>query len=353
MGLQLEKIAGACLVTEHGLHDHLGVPIRASYLARGFAQDDFPFGAPSTRPAPEMFRQHLTRPCLWVRFLVFWHFGHLLTETCGNLWPLLLPEVNKALPSDLLVLVPAHFRSEIPQLAALTGRECVSTSQIEYPALLEEVFLPQPSTVDRGQMMASHPRVTRAFLALERQRSRVGGGVFARTTSCSKQEAVRPNGLASSLAKVYVSRSRLSESFRRFQQEDQLEQLLLAQGWTIVHPERLLVADQVELLCSARVLAGCSGSAFHLLMARPAIRCIRLVILTMDYGLELNFRNQFRLQGLSAEHIPCLAHCGDKEGSSRDVQSTMPITELAALLEIQAAEAVVDSACWQGPVIEV
>lgn len=351
-GLRLEPLHGACLLAHDGLHDRQGQPIAASYLARGLGRDDFPFGAPQPLPAPSSFALHLQRPCLWVRFLVFWHFGHLLTETCGNIWPLLLPELRQALPADLLVLVPAAFESEIPQLIALTGRECVSTAALAHPVLLEQVWLPQPSTVDRGPMQPAHPRVMRSLLQLEQQRRAPGGWPPSRPALADECSAVQPAGLASSLAKVYVSRSRLPASFRHLQQEEQLEALLLDHGWTILHPELLPLADQVDLLCSARVLAGCSGSAFHLLMARSAIRCSRLLLLTLDYGLELNFRHQFQLQGLAVQALPYLRYCGDKEGSSRDLQSSLAIEALAATLEAEALQPLADAAYWQGPVID-
>ena len=49
------------------------------------------------------------RRALWIRWLSFHHFGHLLTETIGSLWPLLLDD-GSLIDHDVDLLVPSAFK---------------------------------------------------------------------------------------------------------------------------------------------------------------------------------------------------------------------------------------------------
>ena len=150
-----------------------------------------------------------------------------------------------------------------------------------------------------------------------------------RSRDFKPEEALRPND-HSAKDKLYLSRSRLPQRFRKLIQEQQLEDQLIEAGWTILYPEKTSLEHQLELLSRARILAGQWGSAFHLLMACPEHQCEQVVMLTMDYGAEINFTNQFQLQKIEATFLPCLAPIGKKGGTLRDLrlnQSPIDISE--------------------------
>jgi hypothetical protein len=66
-------------------------------------------------------------------------------------------------------------------------------------------------------------------------------------------------------SKLWLSRSRLGP-LAGVDEEAQLEARLERKGWTVVHPEELTLAEQIELLAHARHIAGIEGSAFHTLL---------------------------------------------------------------------------------------
>ena len=358
--LQLDRLDRVALIVDSGLHQQDGQPIRRTYLARGAGLDDFPFGAPVPIDSVVEFCGQISTPCVWLSFVLFWHFGHMITETAGNVWPLLWDSFLDQFPDGLTVLVPAEHRQEIGFLERLVGRSgvsFVSTCSLPKPILLDRVFVPRPSMVDRGMISVAHPEVMRRFLACYRRCMSLEGltcsvASLASNSSCHGWM----NGLlssegSSSLGKVYVSRSMLPENYRHLEGEKELEKLLLDCGWSVCYPEKLSLGQQLEVLSSARVLAGCTGSAFHLLMACGVPRVVAVVLITLDYGLEINFRNQFKLQGVNAHVLPWLSYIGDKHGSSRDVRSEIPLDVLAAQIEEKAAGSQPDWAFWRGPVV--
>ena len=81
--------------------------------------------------------------------------------------------------------------------------------------------------------------------------------------------------------RIYFSRSRLKarraegEGRRRAANEPALEKLLVRNGFEIVHPQELSVVEQIRLVRSAAVIAGCDGSALHnVVFARPGTRVL-------------------------------------------------------------------------------
>ena len=67
---------------------------------------------------------------------------------------------------------------------------------------------------------------------------------------------------------LYFSRSRLGECLRRSINEEELETALATRGFTIVHPQELPLAEVVQLVNEASLIAGASGSAMHNVLFR-------------------------------------------------------------------------------------
>ncbi|MCE2761333.1 MAG: glycosyltransferase 61 family protein [Acetobacteraceae bacterium] len=64
----------------------------------------------------------------------------------------------------------------------------------------------------------------------------------------------------------------MPDQFGRVVGENQIEALLSAQGWTIIHPERESMRRSAEFFHEAEVVSGFIGSAFHTLLLHAAPR---------------------------------------------------------------------------------
>lgn len=62
--------------------------------------------------------------------------------------------------------------------------------------------------------------------------------------------------------KIYVSRTALQS--RRTYGEDKIEKIFAKNGYTIIHPEKLSLDEQIAYASGAKYLAGCAGTALHL-----------------------------------------------------------------------------------------
>lgn len=76
--------------------------------------------------------------------------------------------------------------------------------------------------------------------------------------------------------RIYLSRSRLDSS-RRATNEERIEDLMRKRGFTVHHPQEMAFSEQVARVRAAQVVAGCDGSALHLVaFARPGTRLLAI-----------------------------------------------------------------------------
>jgi hypothetical protein len=157
------------------------------------------------------------------------------------------------------------------------------------------------------------------------------------------------------LERLYLGRSRLPPECRRVAGEDQLEGELRRRGWCVVHPETLPLAEQLRLLAGARIIAGCIGSAMHLLMyfgealaGRPLIG-----LGPTDRRLNRNFVYQFQQQRLDYRQISCLDRDPDCPKRAhgvhvQDLRLSVPAPRLASAIETLADAMVANPAQTSG-----
>ncbi len=62
--------------------------------------------------------------------------------------------------------------------------------------------------------------------------------------------------------RVYMSRSKLPESMRTFG-EEKIQQIFAQNGYKIIYPETMTIAEQIAAVRDAKYLAGCAGTALH------------------------------------------------------------------------------------------
>ena len=97
------------------------------------------------------------------------------------------------------------------------------------------------------------------------------------------------------------------------------EERLAAAGWTVVHPERMSVAEQVQVLASAVHVAGIEGSAFHTLLLLRGFSGTVDVLTRHD---SPNFEVINRVQRLDLERHALVggeARVWNRPNGSRDV----------------------------------
>lgn len=305
----------ACLVLPSAsvLHDRYGQPVPGSALNRGPRDRiEFPYGAPQPIDAEQILASaEELSAAIFLPFSNLAHFGHLLTEGAGWLWPFLDPTTRphrwRDADSTLLIVDRPQGESVVDPISRALGipRERIrSTSSLRGPLRCRRVLLPVPSMVNRCWIAPHH------FEAVQH--------LLDRLHSRSATERVELHQIACDPApqdKVYLSRSALGPDFRQLYGERCLEDELVRRGWRVVHPEQLSIRDQLRVLAHARTIAGELGSAFHLLMdfgqvfARKTVITLGVRRPERDPRL-FNFVAQFRLQPVNFFYLACLGFVG-------------------------------------------
>lgn len=171
-------------------------------------------------------------------------FGHLLTQSTGRLWLCdLFPKAPVLFVSSRrgLTGIPDYFVHVLRELGIGNPVELVCQ-----PLQVEELILGEElcNLHRRPSVMPQFP----AWLRAHRLATPVKPG-----------------------SHLYVSRARLGLFNGQFLQETVLEAFLQQQGYRVIHPETLSMAEQMHAYGSAEKLVFADGSAVHLwsLIARP------------------------------------------------------------------------------------
>lgn len=231
---------------------------------------------------PSADRVHLSGRTFFGGYLLH-VFGHLLLETLPRFWP----DLDYG-AFDHVLLYPTRVSRggtqpcfephEVDVLTALGVDSDTAVMVGDRPLQLEEV------TVSTSAMCLKSA-VDPAFLA-----------AFDRVKAALQGGAVR---VTDSDRRVYLSRSRLSDRFRRATNEAEIEALFAATGFQVVHPQELTIAQQVALVGSAAAIAGCDGSALHL----AAFATPGTTLLALDSRVVINQFMVDLVRGLDAVHV--------------------------------------------------
>jgi len=97
--------------------------------------------------------------------------------------------------------------------------------------------------------------------------------------------------------RVYLSRSQLTK--RAAVNEEDIERAMEREGFTVLHPQTLTIAEQIAILAQVEVIAGCDGSALHMAaFARPGTKLLALDARFVRSQILLD-----RARGLDAVHL--------------------------------------------------
>ena len=209
------------------------------------------------------FSEYVDKPALYLE-LMSSHFGHVLTDMPGRLWPFGIPEATRFLSSLALVSMPVRPRIDLRKetwTAWTTGLlEAVGTSAERLlvpnkPVVFRELYVPSRIAPFR------HPSGQRYNSLMERVGDQIQGEM--------------PEGVD---RKVYLSRSRLTSGSRVFSADlaVKLDEMFRAKGFTVVHPQELEPAAQIAMIRGADFVAGPAGSQLHLaVFSQRPVRMLR------------------------------------------------------------------------------
>lgn len=200
---------------------------------------------------PTKFEQ-VDEPCVFIE-LVAAHFGHMIVDVPGRLWPFgefwadLLGNCRLVgLPKNRIRKhEPLSLPSYIKTMFRAFGVDPEKVELIHRPTIFKKLIVPSRIAPFAGKGGAIYNRL-------------------AQTAGDRLIEGTQDTMLASD--RVFLSRSRLVDGINRVIGLDEavLDAFFAARGYTVFHPQEHSLAIQVHVIRSARIVAGIVGSQMHL-----------------------------------------------------------------------------------------
>lgn len=252
--LQLLAFREAFVTPTYGVHDQQGRPFLGSNLTRGCHPETnvtFPRGEPTSIETPTSIDISLDT-ALFINYLQFQNFGHLLTETASSIYPLLLWTIHQAQSRHLPILINEPLSSTNEQLDPLRQLFGLSKSQViriggDIQCVRTKIlFQAAPTHINRRYCSTHHSTIVRHLLEQKLN-------ITARSAEQEKHQ------------KIYISRTNLKGNQRQLPEEQQLIEHLSRTGWIIFHPQEHPIEKQLKTYQTARNLCCLEGSAVHLL----------------------------------------------------------------------------------------
>lgn len=266
---------GATRATIHSgnVYDDSGAPIPLAQFIRGTS---IRFGGEveATLPKPGDELDEAIWGGVWVS-----HYGHFITESVARLYPAWssdAPIIFVASPGASLILPPW-----MGQVLAFLGIDAQRIRIITRPTRVRRLIMPTPGL-----------ELSRSF-----------SPDYFRLLRSKVRDALR-GAADTGESKLFLSRSLLGDK-RAGVGEKQIESALLADGWSVLHPETLPFADQMSVLSRSRAIAGLFGSQMHNLIFHPGDRLDVLHIATDQLGAT------FIHCDLVTEGTKVVGYCGD------------------------------------------
>ncbi len=188
----------------------------------------------------------------------FTHFGHFLIETVPAFY-----WTQYVDPDVALLFHPFDENGRNVFTDFLHGRECLA-------------LLGVPP--DRIVMATADLEVEELLLPPRHYNMRAGPRYDFREVYRTLAAAVRPSRTEPGATRIYLSRRLLPKPrLRRVLNEAALERQVARRGFTILHPQRMSLAEQINAVSAADLVAGIDGSALHLsAFMRPGSRMLVL-----------------------------------------------------------------------------
>ena len=227
------------------------------------------------------------------------HFGHVMTELVAKLWGW---DAAKAAVPDLKVLLRENERTAdrpFPRmeerLLTAYGVDPDDIVWVDRAVWVDSLVAATPMW-HNAEPHYAHPDITR---------------VWRRLREGFSGEAATDN------RRIFVSRPHGSSTNRHCHNAEEVEGFFEERGFSVVHPEKLDLADQVETFAQAEVVAGFGGSAmFNVLFAEHAHSMIVLSHEAYDSRNEHLYAAVLGLDAHFFSSAPDLPH--PEDGWSRE-----------------------------------
>jgi capsular polysaccharide biosynthesis protein len=172
--------------------------------------------------------------------IILGHYGHFLLETISRWWSLIdrLQDFDYYLfhlPNPKIL-----EKSWVKELLALAGIEREKIIYFEKPTKIQSVFVPEASLQIGSHIFKQYREVCQHLISL--------------IDLTKIQTTDRP---------LYLSRRLLNRGARKVAGEELLEDLLLRNGFHVVHPQFLSIEEQIYLINRHEHIVGIVGSAMH------------------------------------------------------------------------------------------
>lgn len=202
-------------------------------------------------------------PCVWGGYYTG-HYGHFLIESMMNLYAFKEhPERRIAWRSGSQEMLSSiAWQKSFFQMVGCPTENMVFVNE---PTLFKDLLFPVPGLLYETWLM---PEQAETFAVCHKQMQKG--------------------------KKVWLSRSKVQTDNTVFTNEVELEAMLEARGWLVIHPQDLSLEEQLEAMGTAEVVMGVVGSAFHtlLLLKDPAAR---FIVIDRMNGSEMAHGRQFDL----------------------------------------------------------
>lgn len=227
---------------------------------------------------------YVVTPTIYGGFYYNNHFGHFVTETMARLWLGGMPSVFIAAPwvKDI-----SGFPAELLHAAGVKYPE---TPIIKKATKFKTLFVPEPSLGVADDNIYASASIRPFWIA---------NHYFKKAGNKNRR--------------VYLTRAGLTKG--RVHGETVIEEAFREDGYEIISPEKLSIAEQVQLVNDASVVAGCVGSALHNMMFSIEPKTIIYIERTIgtEHTLKL-FKNSDELFGHKGYYLSHVRNTLDTKG---------------------------------------
>jgi len=266
----------------------------------------------SSAVADDQYEHEINEEVVYLGWL-FDHFGHFLMQSLARTW--FLTDVS---PSVRVVFDPPSRSSRqsagwMQRILEAFGVPPERILVLDAPTRLRRLIIPEPLFEPRG---IAHDHVVRAHEAMARPYQAVAERIAADTTPSEQP--------------VYLSRRLLPPSQRTIVGEEELEEVLRANGFRIAHTETMTFEDQVRLVNEHVDIFSNAGSAAHNVLF--ALHQPRLHLLTNGLQFSPDYFMYSTIVGAPTSFINCL-NTGERPRFERAHKLTPHLLDTPKLLE--------------------
>ncbi|HEY2179480.1 MAG TPA: glycosyltransferase 61 family protein [Caulobacteraceae bacterium] len=315
---EIERPENGQWVQRGGVYDAKGVLLPEFDMIAGLYPDRI-VNPPIIEAERIAAAERIRRPCIYLGTLNG-HFGHFLVESLARSWA--LSHIDRGVGA---VFHFANFAGA-PDIAQLLGT---------FPGYITTTLDLLGLTPSRIELANRDLRFDNLYVPTAQfWINHFGGPGLSEVYDDIREEIVRRTGLpVGPSRKLYLTRRKLTDPQphkirKNIANEDEIEELFLAQGFESVALEQMSFPEQIMVMATASHIAGTTGSALHMAMftAQPEAELIGI-----DWR---NSRTQYILdaaRGLRAHHIYCFRGRDDRGAPLVDAD-----TVAAALADVMS-----------------